>query len=95
MLALLGQQIGVVTKAFVNWAPRSRKIFDACDSGVVPPSSMSWSSVRMRTIFGLGWEAADTQKMSWSRQAPLGVKKEEEAIFHQVFFFSLQKGERR
>ena len=76
MLARLGQQIGVVTKAlqiglvtntntiqillglcqeklshlsmirgayFENWAPRSRKIFDACDRGVVPPSSMSWS----------------------------------------------------
>ena len=53
----------------------------------------------MRTIFGLGWEAAETQKkkkMSWSSQALLGVKEEEEAILAQVFsVFSKVSANRR
>ena len=41
----------------------------------------TWSSVRMMTMFGLGLEAADTQKMRrvsrWTRQVLPGVEGEE------------------
>ena len=70
MLARLGQQIGVVTKALVNSTPTSLTSLLVATSGSVPPSSMSWrwedgqgpsatwSSVRTRTMLGLGWEEA-------------------------------------
>ena len=45
-------------------------------------ANCTWSSVRMMTMFGLGLEAADTQKMrrvrKWSRQVLPGVVEEGE-----------------
>ena len=53
MLALLGQQMGLVVKAFTNSTPASAMIFLAATMGSVLPMVTSWSSVRTRTMFGL------------------------------------------
>ena len=42
MLALLGQQMGVVAKAFLKSAPWSAISRRAVSSGVVPPIVTSW-----------------------------------------------------
>ena len=48
-----GQQIGVVTNAFVKRVPLSMTILFSFFIGVSPPSAMSWSSVSRKMMFGL------------------------------------------
>lgn len=84
ILALLGQQIGVVTKALLKSAPASLRSLRAATRGVAPPSTESWSSVKMRTMFGLGLEEAARQRRPRRRcrreEAMLGEPCQEEAM---------------